>query len=42
MNDESDLTQLQTITIGQYTLAGDDYSSETNVFIMKSMNDNDD
>ena len=40
MNDEWDLTQLQSITLGDRALYGD-YTRETNELIMKSMNDND-
>ena len=40
MNDEWDLTQLQSITLGERALYGDD-DTESNELIMKSMNDND-
>ena len=39
MNHESDLTKLQSIILEWGALEGD--ARETNVFIMKSMNDND-
>ena len=42
MNDEWDLIRLQSITLGSSTLTGDEDVTETNVLIMKSMNDNDD
>ncbi|KAK8795901.1 hypothetical protein WA171_003868 [Blastocystis sp. BT1] len=32
-----DLPDLQTVSIGEYTLAGDDYARDTNVFIMKNL-----
>ena len=41
MNDEWDLTQLQSITLGIYTLYGDSATAESNELKMKSMNDND-
>ena len=41
MNDESDLTQLQSITLLSFALKGDSKSNESNELIMKSMNDND-
>ena len=42
MNDEWDLTQLQSITLEWAALRGDINTTESNVLIMKSMNDNDD
>ena len=42
MNDEWDLTQLQSITLGYDTLRGDDNTIISNELIMKSRNDNDD
>ena len=40
MNDEWDLIRLQSITLGSGALAGDSATTEWNVLIMKSMNDN--
>ena len=42
MNDEWDLTQLQSITLGYGALFSDNNTKETNELIMKSMYDNDD
>ena len=42
MNDEWDLIQLQSITIGEVALYGDLNTLKSNELIMKSMNDNDD
>ena len=42
MNDEWDLTRLQSIILGSYCLYGDRSTVESNELIMKSMNDNDD
>ena len=42
MNDEWDLTRLQSITLGRCALCGDSTTVESNELIMKSMNDNDD
>ena len=42
MTDECDLTQLQSITLEWAALRGDINTTESNVLIMKSMNDNDD
>ena len=41
MNDEWDLIQLQSITIGEVALYGDLNTLKSNELIMKSMNDND-
>ena len=41
MNDEWDLAQLQSITLGLWALCGDKDNVESNELIMKSMNDND-
>ena len=41
INDEWDLIQLQSITIGEVALYGDLNTLKSNVLIMKSMNDND-
>ena len=41
MNDEWDLTQLQSITLESFALYGDSHTVESNELIMKSMNDND-
>ena len=40
MNDEWDLTQLQSITLREWALDGDYIFVESNELIMKSMNDN--
>ena len=42
MNDEWDLIQLQSITLGDEAFDGDDYTVESNELIMKSLNDADD
>ena len=42
MNDEWDLTQLQSITLGLYTLYGDFHTIESNELIMKSKDGKDD
>ena len=42
MNDEWDLNRLKSITLGNCTLACDQYTTESNELIMKSMNDSDD
>ena len=42
MNDELDLTQLESITLGEVALYGDLNTLKSNELIMKSMNDNDD
>ena len=41
MNDEWDLNQLQSITLSEGALQGETNTIESNVLIMKSMNDND-
>ena len=40
-NDEWDLPQLQSIKLGSFAFEGDDNTADSNVLIMKSMNDND-
>ena len=40
MDHESDLNQLQSITLGSYVLYGDEDTIESNELIMRSMNDN--
>ena len=42
MNDEWDLTQLQSIILRFRAIYGDMFTTESNELIMKSMNDNDD
>ena len=42
MNDEWDLTQLQSITLDWWSLFGDKNTKDSNELIMKSTNDNDD
>ena len=39
MNDELDHIRLESITLGNCTLACDQYTIERNVLIMKSIND---
>ena len=41
MNDEWDLNQLQSITLSEGALQGETNTIESNVLIMKSMNNND-
>jgi len=42
MNDEWDLNRLQSISLGERALFGDEDTVESNELIMKSMNDNED